>query len=91
MYVVDTNGNIIIGSRANTRMPHPTLIGGENPQVLGAGMIEFRSGRIYMINNDSGHFQPTPDTLGAVQEAFGQLPDSLFAPNWEYRFSDYGQ
>lgn len=42
MYVVDMDGNIIIGTRGGQRMPHPTLVGGSNPQVQATGMVEIR-------------------------------------------------
>ena len=56
MYVVDMDGNIIIGTRGGQRMPHPTLVGGSNPQVQAAGIVEIRGGKIYSVNNASGHF-----------------------------------
>ena len=44
---MDENGNIIFGKRVNPndsrkRAPHPTLIGGRDPQVQCAGIIEFK-------------------------------------------------
>jgi len=79
MYVVDQESSVVIGTRAGSgRMPHPTLIGGENPQVLGAGMVDVRGGRIYSIDNASGHFKPGPEALDAARNAFGQLPPSVF-------------
>ena len=33
MYVVDLDGNIIIGTRSGLHMPHLTLIGGRDPMV----------------------------------------------------------
>jgi hypothetical protein len=49
MYVVDDTGNIVIGTRAGQKMPHPTLVGGANPQVRAAGIVDIRGGRIYSI------------------------------------------
>ena len=66
MYVVDTNGNIIIGSRAGQHMPHPTLVGGQNPSVQGAGIIDIRGGKIFSIDNASGHFKPDASSLTNV-------------------------
>ncbi|MCF6183743.1 MAG: DUF6402 family protein [Bacteroidales bacterium] len=57
MYVIDEADNIIIGTRANGispfngKAPHPTLIGGANPTVKTAGIIEFRGGKIYPLND----------------------------------------
>ena len=80
---LDDAGNIIIGTRAGQRMPHPTLIGGVNPRVRGAGIIDIRGGRIYSVNNASGHFRPGAGSLDAARESFGKLPPSAFHPNFE--------
>jgi hypothetical protein len=40
MFVIDKDGNVFIGKRdpsGETRMPHPTLLGGKNPEVQAAG------------------------------------------------------
>lgn len=74
MYVVDMDGNIIIGTRGGQRMPHPTLVGGSNPQVQVAGIVEIRGGKIYSINNASGHFKPNVESLGIAEDAFSNLP-----------------
>lgn len=83
MYVVDTNGNIIIGTRAGQKMPHPTLVGGENPQVKAAGIVEIRGGQIYKIDNSSGHYKPSTESLKAAEEVFGKLPSSAFSPSFQ--------
>ncbi len=79
MYVIDDKGLIIIGTRnRKVRMPHPALIGGSDPRVRGAGRVEIRNGRIYSVNNHSGHFQPGAGSFEAAQEAFGELPSNSF-------------
>lgn len=83
MYVVDSSGNIVIGTRAGQRMPHPTLIGGANPQVQAAGIVEIRGGQIYRIDNASGHFKPSNESLFAAEKAFGQLPSNTFSKNFQ--------
>ena len=83
MYAIDESGDIIIGTRGGQRMPHPTLIGGENPQVLGAGIVDIRGGRIYSVDNASGHFKPGPASLEAAQKAFGNLPPSVFRKDFQ--------
>ncbi|QDV51351.1 Calx-beta domain protein [Gimesia fumaroli] len=83
MYVIDDAGNITIGTRAGQRMPHPTLIGGANPQVRGAGIVDIRGGRIFSVDNVSGHFKPGAGSLDAARKAFGKLPDSAFHRNFE--------
>ena len=84
MYVVNTAGDIIVGTRAGRHMPHPTLIGGANPQVRAAGIVDIRGGRIYSVNNASGHFKPGAGSLSAAKEAFRRLlPDSAFHKNFQ--------
>lgn len=92
-YVMDENGNIIFGKRSNPndarkRAPHPTLIGGKDPQVQCAGMIEFRKGRIYAIDNQSGHYRPNAESLKKVDKALQKLYDknpNLFAKGSKWR------
>jgi hypothetical protein len=67
---IQANSSLQINIRANARMPHPTLIGGRNPEVLAAGMVEFRGGRLYSIDNASGHFRPSNESLALVQQIF---------------------
>lgn len=85
-YVMDTNGDIIFGKRANTnnaqkRAPHPTLIGGKDPQVQCAGMITFRKGRIQSVDNQSGHYRPDRKSLDKVdavlKKLFEKYPDAF--------------
>ncbi len=89
MYVVDQKGNVIIGTRSGERMPHPTLIGGKDPLVLGAGIVEIRAGKIYSIDNASGHYKPGSGSLDAVKDAFGKLPDKYFSKDFQgYKLYD---
>lgn len=83
MYVVDKNGDITIGTRAGRRMPHPTLIGGADPQVRAAGIVDIRGGQIFSVDNASGHFKPDADTLRAAEEAFGKLPAKAFRNDFQ--------
>ncbi|WP_323840642.1 hypothetical protein [Photorhabdus africana] len=83
MYVVDQKGNVIIGTRSGERMPHPTLIGGKDPLVLGAGIVEIRAGKIYSIDNASGHYKPGAGSLDAAKDAFGKLPDKYFSKDFQ--------
>ena len=81
-YVLDKSGNIIFGKRCNPndstkRSPHPTLIGGKNPEVQCAGMITFSQGKIVSINNRSGHFRPHEKSLEKVERVL----DSLYKTN----------
>lgn len=77
-YVMDKDGNIIFGKRCNPndpgkRSPHPTLIGGKDPQVQCAGMITFHKGRIKSVDDQSGHFRPNAKSLEKVDHALQQL------------------
>ena len=90
MYVVDMDGNIVIGTRGGQRMPHPTLVGGNNPQVQAAGMLEIRGGKIYSINNASGHFKPSNECLGVAEAVFGSLPQNIFSKDFQ-GYLPYGQ
>lgn len=92
-YVMDNDGNIIIGKRQNPndpskRCPHPTLIGGKNPTVQCAGIIEFDKGRILSVNTNSGHFKPNIKSLDKVKNALQKMCDKnpeLFSPKSEWR------
>jgi hypothetical protein len=86
-YVVDEHGNVIVAKRLGepggrpgraTGMPHPTLIGGKKPTVLAAGEVEIRAGRIYRIDNQSGHFRPPRKSLSTTLKSFMRLPTSAF-------------
>lgn len=77
-YVMDTNGNIIFGKRYNPnnsskRSPHPTLIGGKNPEVQCAGIIKFTKGRILSVDDRSGHFRPNSKSLEKVYSFLDKL------------------
>lgn len=78
IYVLDEENNIIVGERKNPnndnkRSPHPALIGGKNPKVKCAGEIFFKDGKIYSINNSSGHFRPHAKSLDTMKEALSKL------------------
>jgi hypothetical protein len=83
MYVVDDGGNVIIGTRGGQRMPHPTLVGGPNPSAQATGIVDIRGGRIYSINNASGHFKPGAGSLEAAERAFSNLPAEAFHRNFQ--------
>ena len=84
-YVIDKNGKIIVGKRngegkgPNAKpTPHPTLIGGEKPQVQCAGMLDIRGGKIFSFDNRSGHFKPNEKSLEIAKAIFSKLPPNLF-------------
>lgn len=90
MYVVDMDRNIVLGTRGGQRMPHPTLVGGKNPQVQAVGMVEIRGGKIYSINNASGHFKPSSECLKTAEEVFGNLPQNIYSKDFQ-GFLPYGE
>lgn len=80
-YVIDKDGNIVFGKRYNPndpskRAPHPTLIGGKNPEVQCAGMMQFDRGRIVGFDNNSVHFRPNNKSLEAVEKAIDRLRET---------------
>lgn len=82
-YVIDLNGNIILGRRnGNGRngapTPHPTLIGGKDPQVQMAGIVHIQGGKIASYDNQSGHYKPSSKSMDAADKAFGKLPPTIF-------------
>ena len=83
MYVVSVDGDIILGTRAGQRMPHPTLIGGANPKVRAAGIVDIRGGRVHSVNNASGHFKPGENSLEAARAAFENLPKNAFSKDFK--------
>jgi len=86
MYAVDNAGVIHIGGRGGTMsFPHPTLVGGTNPNVKCAGMIKFNQGRILEINNNSGHFKPSAANLDQIKSIFqNQFPANSFDTNFSF-------
>ncbi|WP_406845352.1 fibronectin type III domain-containing protein [Flavobacterium soyae] len=98
MYVIDESDNLIIGTRAKSfefsnppgKAPHPTLIGGENPQVKAAGTISFKGGKIYKVDNASGHFKPSVESLKEAEEIFRKkFPTNSFTNDFQ-GFVPYG-
>ena len=53
MIIGDRNGNGRTPSKTPT--PHPTLIGGKDPKVKMAGILDIRGGKIYSYDDRSGH------------------------------------
>ncbi len=80
-YVITTDGRVIIGSRngngrtpSKTPTPHPTLVGGTDPKVKMAGIVDIRGGKIYSYDNQSGHYRPNSKSMKWADEAFKKYP-----------------
>jgi hypothetical protein len=99
-YVVDKDGDVIVAKRMSepvmrpgraTGMPHPTLIGGRDPVVLAAGDVEIRGGKIYRVDNQSGHFQPPRKALSTTLKGFMKLPAQVFDPRFHAESVHYDE
>lgn len=89
-YVIDENGNLIFGKRNNpdpmqTRSPHPMLIGGKNPKVRCAGMLDIRNGKIFNADTDSGHYKPNEKSIEEVEKILSSLPKQVFSRKSKWR------
>lgn len=80
-YVITVDGEVIIGSRngngktpSKLPTPHPTLIGGRDPKVRMAGMLDIRGGKIYSYDNQSGHYRPNIKSMKWADKAFKSFP-----------------
>lgn len=88
-YVITPKGTIIIGKRngngkTGLPTPHPTLIGGKNPKVMCAGILEISGGKIKSINVDSGHYKPNVKSLPKAKKIFEKMSKNLFHKKYEW-------
>jgi hypothetical protein len=90
MFVINTKGELIIGTRADNAR-HPNLIGGENPEVLAAGDIIFEGGLIREIKyQQSHHYEPGRETRPLVEHKMSsEFPPKLFHPDFKYSDSEF--
>ena len=65
-------------SQLNLEIEDGEYIGGENVLVKGAGIVEIRGGKIYSIDNGSGHFRPSRSSLNNAKQAFESLDLRIF-------------
>jgi hypothetical protein len=65
IYVLKQDGEIIISPRGNYKFPHPILSGGAD--VRSAGTIKFKAKDLIEIDNSSGHFYPSAESLDDVK------------------------
>jgi hypothetical protein len=80
-YVVDKDGDLVFGKRNGSKRfqtPHPSLIGGKDPVVKMAGMVDIRNGKIFSWDDRSGHYKPNSESKKFADKAFGKLPKSVF-------------
>ena len=93
MYVITEDYRLVIAARSGHQrdLPHPTLIGGIDPEALSAGIVEFADNRIKKVHiNASGHFRPnSPSSIEVSLGLFARLPRNVFHARFE-GFSIYG-
>ncbi len=66
IYVLKQNGEVVISPRGNYKpFPHPILSGGAD--VRSAGTIKFKAKDLIEIDNSSGHFYPSAESLEDVK------------------------
>ena len=81
MWVLTSERGLVFGTRPlNIRRPHPTLVGGIDPEVISAGTIDVANNQILEIRDDSGHFRPGFPGLELALRAFNALPVDVFHP-----------
>jgi len=84
MYVITTSYHVIIAARSGKQkdLPHPTLIGGDDPEAYSAGMVFFQDHRIIrVLINGSGHFKPNHwSSIEVSLMCFNRLPPEAFHP-----------
>ena len=93
MYVLDTDGRIIFGKRrnpynSNGRSPHPTLIGGKDPVVQAAGIMNIMKGKIVSFDDQSGHYRPSSKSMDKVEAALRKIYNknhNLFSKDFTWR------
>ncbi|MFF2045905.1 polymorphic toxin-type HINT domain-containing protein, partial [Kitasatospora sp. NPDC058170] len=82
-YVVLTDGTLLIGKGDG----HIALTSGAD--VLAAGEVRFKSGRMTEVNNLSGHYKPTGSYAeAAAVEAFGKVGIDATGKYVEYKFTE---
>lgn len=82
VFAVDKGGSLILGTRTENALPHPTLIGGKDPRVLTAGELVIKNGEIVEINNQTGHFR---SDINSLLHAKGALDTA-----WKSKFGGSG-
>ena len=93
MYVLDMDGHIVFGERRNPynskgRSPHPTLIGGKDPVVQAAGLMNMQDGKILSFDDQSGHLRASSKSMDKVATALRKLYNknhSLFSDEFNWR------
>lgn len=66
-FVIGLNGNLVLGRRHQ----HLAKEAGDSTQVLAAGRMNVKKGKITVVDNGSGHFIPTEE------EVLGNYPQLL--------------
>lgn len=73
MFVMDTHHNMYVRECHSSRFHHSSFLSGK--QVLAAGMIKIIKGKIYAIDDNSGHYRVNAMHL---ENALHNIPKSVF-------------
>jgi hypothetical protein len=92
MFVINTKGQLRLGrdrmrsittdwgeSRGIYKMPHSTIISDEKriERVLAAGQMFFKDGKIFRVDNLSGHFPSGPEVEEVIRKILDKYRDLL--------------
>ena len=67
IYIMDLRGHMYVSFEAERDVIHHSSLASGDP-VLAAGEMLIFKGRVYAINNQSGHYRPPPASLNRVIE-----------------------
>ncbi len=94
MYVITLDGKLILGKEVSPsiftsyegrikKMPHSTLASadGEIRRVLGAGEVVIKKGKIFRVNNSSGHFPSGSEVIPLISRTLEKYR-RLFHPDY---------
>lgn len=77
-FIIDMNGNLKIGSR------HVHLANGEPVQA--AGSITIKRGRVFEIDNGSGHYEPTQEEAANFKKIFEESGIDMSKAKENYKY-----
>lgn len=66
--MVKEDGTLVVARSRGGEFGHIDLAGGG--KVFAAGEVRIVSGQVYSINNGSGHYRPTAQSISLAEKAF---------------------